>query len=442
MTLAALVSQPAHSAGADDLDALAELDAVTSPPGSEGLRLEASGFISEELRSYPSSRGSAQRDEQIIREVQVEIKARLVDRLTLLVRPWLLVDELDTDLLRYEPLEAYLHFEGGHWTLTTGSFIESWGIADAFNPLDVLNRRDYGPDLLAPVARGELGMRVQYHFDGGTVIGQPRLSFYACPGFRQTDLPTDRSRFALSQLGLPYVRDTPWQPSGSQRIFTAVRLDHTLTSSALNADFQYVVAFGPDRLPVIGPLLTPAGVVLTASPYGTGMAGGGFRAVPNGDWASQFTLKAEAAYKRPYRLNGVPIETPDDYVQYAFGLDRLLAPLLADRDQLTIMLEFLGEVGANDTAARLRLFDSDLALRIFWEAGDPALTSVELRFVGDVLDGDTITEIRLSRRLSFLHDDLKLELGARYLQAPESSPGLLGRFESNGALSARLQFNF
>ena len=186
-----------------------------------------------------------------------------------------------------------------------GQFIESWGIADTFNPIDVLNRRDLGVNVLDPEVLGETGVRLRYNFEGGSTIGQPAVALYVMPLWRETPFPTKSSRFSFSQNG-PRFRD-----KNIERLdvidggLAAIRFEHTLDTGLVNADMQYIVARGPDRSPTFifgedsrGPFLRP-------EYFGTWVGGGGFRAIPNADGFSKFTLKAEVVHKRPYKF-GVP----------------------------------------------------------------------------------------------------------------------------------------
>jgi len=176
--------------------------------------------------------------------------------------------------------------------------------------------------------------------------------------------------------------------------------------------------------------------------YGFWMVGGGLRAVPNAPWWSKLTLKAEVAYKRPYSLEDSPIPAPDDYLQYVVGFDRLVAPFASTRDQLTLTLEYVGENGAHDEATLLRPFESEVATRVAWEAGDFARTNVELAGMVDVESGELVAELTAARQLSFIHDDLKLEAHGRYLAAGSGEASLLSAFPNNSRVGLRTQFDF
>ena len=437
----------------DQLDALDELDSITETqqPGQDGLRIERfKGFAAEELRVFPWDRGGPGNDQQLLTELQLELGLHLIGNLSAFVRPWLLVDALDTELLRYEPLEAYLAYDARDWDLALGQFVENWGIADAFNPIDVFNRRDYAVDLLDPPRRGELGARVRAFLPGGELIDQPTLSAYLVRWWRRTEFPSADNRFSVGQGAVAFDPERGQEPHGVESLLWALRFDHTLSSAPVAADVQYLVARGPERLPRFAPLLTAAESPLLVPVYhGSWTLGAGFRAVPTASWWSEFTFKAELVYKRPYSFDrGFPTlpgaeanaDTPGDYVQYVVGFDRVFNPIFAAHDRVTLTAEYLGEHGARDPASQLRLFDHDVALRLFWQAGDFPRTSVELGAIVDVSDGEWLAEAEIGRQLRVLHDDLRLELGARHIRAADG--GLWSLFPNNSSITSRLQFDF
>ena len=116
-----------------------------------------------------------------------------------------------------------------------------------------------------------------------------------------------------------------------------------------------------------------------------------------------------------------------------------------EKENLEVMLtlEYAGEVGSGDAASRFRPFDSDVAGRIAWSAGDFARTGLETRGIFDVRNGEIIVEALAARQLRFIHDDLKAEVGGRYLRAAPNDTTLLSGFPTNNSqVHARLQFDF
>ncbi|MFT5284229.1 MAG: hypothetical protein ACI8TQ_000385 [Planctomycetota bacterium] len=375
-------------------------------------------------------------------EGELELEFDLTNRTSAYLRQRIGVNVRDSKSNRFEPFEGYVTYEQDTWDLRVGQFVENWGIADTFNPIDILNRRDLSSDLLDSDRLGELGVRWRSFMQGNETFGEPTVSAYALPVFRRTPFATDDSRFSISSLGMPFDEEGGEIPTGIEGALFGVRLQSTLQTRAANADLQFLVARGPEHMPVIG----PRGGELVPFYFGTTTVGGGLRLVPNsdvlGDFLSTLTLKAELAFKDPYRFDESSLETPADYLQYAFGVDRLFPNLFADGDQLTTTIEYVGETGASDSdlAARLRPFRSDFVLRGFWELNDFSRTSLEARAILDTELNENIYEFIFERQLRSIHEDLKLITAVQVFDADDTE-GLFSALpdNTNGRVSLRFE---
>ena len=431
----------------DELDSLDALDALDGgggggSTGDRRIRLhQYRYFIAVEVRSYLVERYLPSNDEQLLIDTELELDFRFAKRMKLFLRPRFLIDGLDTELLRLEPLEGYVAYEGPRTGVKLGQFIENWGVAEVNNPLNVLNRRDFGVRFLDPPPLGELGVRVTQSFEGGKTIGQPTLSAYFMPLFRPTRLPTERSRWRPLAAGVDFAPGLGFEPSGAQQMFGALRFEHTLNTRPFNADVSYLVSHGPNRFPYFLPLQGPVGTDFVPVYHGVTVAGLGIRAVPNTVGWSRLTFKAEVAYKRPFEFQGSPGQRQDDYVQYTTGFDLLINPVFTERDEILLTIEYAGENGASDLASVFRPFDSDIAVRLFWQPLDFARTIVELRAVVDIKHAELVAEATVGQQLRFIHDDLRLTVTGTYMRAATGGQGLLQFFSNNSGIMARLQFD-
>jgi hypothetical protein len=272
--------------GLDDLDALDGLDTLDGggggSTGERRIRLhQYRYFAAVEVRSYLVDRDLPSNDEQLLLDTELELDFRFAKRMKLFLRPRFLIDGLDTELMRFEPLEGYLAYEGSRTGVKLGQFIENWGVAEVNNPLDVLNRRDFGVKFLDPPRLGELGVRLTQSFDGGKVVDQPTLSAYFMPLFRPALLPTEQSRWRPVAAGVDFRPGLGFEPSGAEQMFGALRFEHTLNTRPFNADVSYLVSHGPERFPYFLPVQGPVGVDFIPVYYGVTVAGLGMRAVPN-----------------------------------------------------------------------------------------------------------------------------------------------------------------
>ena len=471
-TVAALILVLAAPAGAQEIEELFEelvsderAAAAPDPPDDEGLDAllegldptegveggEASvlrdwkGFVELRPRVYLHERDETDKnDEQLLFEAELELDFRFAENLSAYARPRLLVDALDGDLARHEPYEAYLTYDGEGWDLRAGQFVEDWGIADTTNPLDIVNRRDLATDFLDPDRLGELGLRYRRLWAGGETFGEPTVSLYALPVWRETLFPTEDGRFSFGSPGLPFEEDQGLEPEGSERGLYAARFQSTFQSSPLNADLQLLVAHGPERGPtaVVDPLPTPR---LIPVYHGARTFGLGVRAVPNEDALGHFlatlTLKAEVVYKDPFGLDASSFDAPEDYLAYVLGVDRVFYGLFTDQDQLTATVEYAGEDGADDAASVFRPFANDLILRGFWEANDFARRSFELRGLWDLDTDELVLESIFETQLRSIHEDLQLRVQFQFFDLADTGDSLFDFFPNNTSLAAGLRWD-
>ncbi|MCR9248629.1 MAG: hypothetical protein NXI31_26680 [bacterium] len=435
----------------DGLEGLGDLEGLDEPAtqaadSGVGLRVTGiRGFLESRGRFFTRDRrrGDGRSDAQWVQELEVEFDLAITREISGYFRPRFLIDALDDDLIRTDPLEAYATWDNGVMDFRAGQFVENWGIADTFNPIDVLNRRDLGEDPVDPQRLGELGVRWRWRLPGGDTIAEPIVSVYAIPVLQQAQFPNAENRFSLATGNDRLREDLAGRPGGIDRWFFAVRTQNVLNTPIANADVQLLAARGPDRFPLFNAAPNAlGGVDLTPTYFGIWTVGGGFRAVPNVDALADYTLKTEVVYKVPYRIDGSPAALPDEYLQYAFGFDRLFPNVFTDKDQITFTAEWVGETGANDSTSLYRPFDDDLVLRGFWEANDFDRTSVELRAIFDGGGEEWIAEGILQRQLRMIHEDLQFELGLRWFEIDRSEPGFFALFPNNSNVWVAIRLDF
>ena len=397
------------------------------------------GFLEVRPRTYFKARDQGDRnDEQFLVEGEFEFEFRMADDVSAYFRPRVFFDALDSDLERFEPYEAYVTFENYDGDIRVGQFVENWGIADTFNPVDVINRRDLGTDVLDANRLGELGIRYRKFFEGNDTFGEPTLSLYALPVFRETPFAPRRQRFGVGDF---FDEDDAFRPTGIDQAFFAARYNSTLMTAAADADVQLIVARGPERVPTVQP-----GAVLRPVYYGVTTVGAGLRAVPNedvaGDFLSTLTLKAELAYKTPYGFDDSPVEDPDDYFTAVFGVDRGFYGVLDELDELTLTVEYAREDGAEDPAALFRPFRNDLIVRGLWEANDFARQSLEMRGLFDLEEDETVVELLYERQLRSIHPDVQLEVELRLFDAADDGSTFFSLFPNNSSLAVGLRWDY
>ncbi|TQV68139.1 hypothetical protein FKG94_23910 [Exilibacterium tricleocarpae] len=429
----------------DVLDTLVGTASDSFPAGSGGVSLsEFSGYLEVKPRLYLRDRNSFFNDEQMLATAELELEFSLAGTVTGYVRPQLLVDVVDDNFQRFELFEAYLTYEQESWDIRLGQFVENWGIADTFNPLDILNRRDLGVSLLDSVRLGETGVRGRWLWTGG-IVGEPTVAVYFLPRFQITRFAPDRQRLGLGSSDFAFDEKRGVEPTDRQEHFYALRFQSTFNLSVLNADFQLVAAKGPDRNPFVTQLNTAA---LAPVYYGNRMIGAGVRAVPDftgtADFLTGVALKLEMAYHSPYKFDDTPIPALDSYLSYVVGFDRVFYTILSDRDELTLTVEFAGEAGVSraESLAFSRPFSRDIITRVLWQAGNFSRSSLELRGIYDLDNDEHVVEGTATTSLLRWHEDLKVELSVLYINPATDQQGAFSQLPDNTSVSVTLRFDF
>lgn len=427
----------------DELDQLLEGELISeSGPEEASVLRNWKGFVELKPRVYLSDSDRGKNDGQLIFQSELELDFRFHEDVSAYFRPRLYLDALDGDLLRFEPLEAYVTYESDSWDLRAGQFVENWGVVDTYNPLDVINRRDFATDPLDFDRLGELGLRYRHVLEGGARIGEPTLSAYALPVFRETPFAPEDQRQSLETRTVPFDEDDGFEPTGAEQGLYAARYQSTLNTAAANADVQLLAARGPSHAPVA--MLDPGGTLVPAY-YGATTLGAGIRAVPNedaaGDVLAALTFKAEVVYTAPYTFDDSPISTPDDYLAYVVGVDRAFNGVFSELDELTLTLEYAGETGAHDAAQLLRPFGNDLIVRGLFETNDFARQSIEVRGLFDLELDEQIYELIVERQLRSLNEDLKLIVQLQLFHTADPGESLYGSLDDLSSIAAGLHWD-
>ncbi len=430
----------------DGLDDLLEGGSRGDELGGDSLLKDWKGFAEVEFRFYLADRNQGRNDEDLRVTSEFEFDFGFGGGVTGFLRTRVFADFLDEDVREIEPFEAYLTFAGEGFDLRVGQFVENWGIVDTYNPIDVINRRDLRTDFLDTKRLGEVGARLRLFWAGNETLGEPTLSIYALPVFRETPFPTGANRFNFDQSSLAFDDDNSFDPDGFEEGLYAIRFQASLYSGPINADIQTLVSRGPERFPSFS-IRATGGVPLAQPAYfGAWTFGAGLRAVANEDTLGAFlakiTFKLEMVYKLPYSFDGSPIETPDDYFAFVVGVDRVFNDVFMNQDQLTLTLEYAREEGASDLTSVYRPFRNDLIVRLFWEANDFSRTSLEGRAIFDLDKNEIVWEVIFQRQLRFIDEDLSLTLQVQGFEAASSGQTLYNAFPDNTSVLIGFRWNF
>lgn len=432
----------------DDLDALIGGEDVSASGPADGVLRGFQGSLDMQSRVYLRDRGGVRNDQQWIARGELELDLRFSESVTGYLRPRFLVDLFDGDYQRFQPFESFVTWEADAVDLRVGSFVENWGVVDTFNPVDVLNRRDFASDLLDAERLGEFGVRGRVKLDGIGPFGEPTLSAYVLPVWQATPFAPEDQRFAVGLGGVELDEDRSFDPAGEERVFYGLRAQTTVSTGPMNADLQFVAAHGPGRFPAVGLVAPGSGLGAALAPvyFGATVVGAGVRAVPNegvfGSELSKYTLKAEVAHTATRGYRDAPVDAPDDYTVFVVGVDRVFDGVWLGQDTLTATVEYARENGASDAQSVFRPFRNDLILRALWEAGDFERTSFELRALFDLDVHETIGEVVYGTQLRRWHEDLKLTVRLQLFDAAGPEESFFGLFPNNSSALVGLRWDF
>lgn len=124
------------------------------------------------------------------------------------------------------------------------------------------------------------------------------------------------------------------------------------------------------------------------------------------------------------------------------GVDRTFPSAIAEGDDLTLTVEYAREWGASDPTSTFRPFRNDVIARGFWNVNDFARTSLEVRILYDLNNGETIGDLIAERQLGFIDDNLKLGAQLQLFAPASRSESFLGFLPTNSLLAASLRWDF
>ena len=435
LALLALWSHPGHAQD-DPLGSL-----LLESSARSGIT-DWKGFIEATSRRYLQDTDvGAVKDNQVLVWGEAEIDFRLNSDTTAYFRPRLYADVSDNGFAHAHVPEIFVTYAPpGSWDVRGGLLVENWGVADTFNPIDVLNTRDFATDVFDPLYVGQPGIRLRRSFKGGKHLGEPTVGFYWMPLFAQALYAPKGQRFHPAPPGGTFAEGGN-DPNGTDQMFWALRYQSTLETPVFKSDIQLIASSGPDRRPPVREV--GAGRFAPVN-QGVKTTGFGIRAVPNeallGHFLSTLTLKAEVAHRSfsPYR--NTSFRESDNYWTSVIGLDRDVPNLFTNRDVLTLTLEYVWESGGDDLPAQQRIFQRDVIFRAFWQANDFARSTFEVRGVVDAEDAESIIEASFSRQLDSVSQDVRLQL--RYQRFDHGSPTLLSRLPNNSSVSIGFRWDF
>jgi len=354
--------------------------------------------------------------------------------------PRILWDPADPGRWQWIPFELWGEGRAGAWRLRAGRQIFSWGVADAFNPSDILPTRDLGENFRDADKLGDWAVTL---VRAGDAWG---LEAVVIPWVEGAQFPSARSPWSLdaaaSRLDVPAtvtLDDTPYLPDDARELSFAGRL----RGSFGDTDLYLVGHTGTARAPV---LTFPTVGFFSAQARATylplhllGLEG----QTALGDWVFKGSWMWRDQATTDSLINEQifgPQGIDPQASQGVVGAEYLWFEVLGGLGDLSTSLEYLWDTGARESnLATYRPFESNLALGVRYQFNDTAGSWVEASWLESLKRPERFAAIRGSRRL---WRNLRAEVFAEFLRGPDGPPSLFYFFEPNDRVGILTRYAF
>jgi len=212
-------------------------------------------------------------DQDLLRlELLPNASAKFSDASRLTIKPELFLDPLNNspeERVFFDPGDSFFRYRKGAFSLQAGSHLVHWGVTDGYNPLDVVNARQYF-DPLHSIKLGAPSLLLTH----GTESTELELIYI--PQNRRSELPGTQSRWLPRKIFIPRSVDNDTvlllpeelRYSYEKRQTLNSAQDHNLGVRLLwhwgSIDLGFTAFEGASTFPLIQPIVT--GTVLQISP--------------------------------------------------------------------------------------------------------------------------------------------------------------------------------
>lgn len=353
------------------------------------------------------------------------------------LKPRIKIDVLDSSRNRYTPNEAYLRWYQPHAEISAGQMLTPLGVAETYNPTDVLNRHDFEDNFYDPDALGEITIDAKYTFDKIGPFSEVTFRAIALPLFFSTPLPENDSRFAIAgtQSSVTYTLFNDQQDLSFAKSLAAAAL---LSAKIKNIDLEFLYYHGPERTPGFFLHINSLGA-LTLQPfyYDLDLIGSNVRAS-----IGNFVVKFEAAYKSTASNNFQAHEVflsdnaiPDSYFQFVGGFDYTVSGI--GSGDLKFIAEYLGENNHSDSFNNYRPFKNDLVFGAQYTFNDRRLSEIKAAIIKDLANAEVIFTAEGNTKIW-----RELRAGAKvFIVGKSANPAApLSLFDNNSFVEATLSY--
>ena len=368
-----------------------------------------SGRYSLESRWYPQSAAyPGQRSHATGFVVEPTLFLEDPEGRSFTLTPFFRFDGADSRRTHADVREAYLLLFGeldkGEWEARLGVDRVFWGVAELYNPVDIVNQSD-----------------LVEHPDGKTKLGQPmaHLTFagdwgtaeiFALPWHRERTFPGRHGRL---RSGLVVDPDLVEYESGAEErhLDVAARYSHSFGLLDIGLSVFDGTSREPSIRPVLRPLLDPTGAPVRNPETGQPILVPGASLAPYYPQIRQFGLDAQITtesfllkLEAIHRTGAPNVPSPrhpfgeeEDYAAFVIGGEYTIHSLFESAADLSL----LGEWHRDDRGRRsTHQFQNDVFLAARLGFNDVEGTEVTAAIVADTDYGSRTVSVEFSRRLT------------------------------------------
>ncbi|WP_176594355.1 hypothetical protein [Sphingobium sp. EM0848] len=268
--------------------------------------------------------------------------------------------------------EATIGASGGKLEWKVGMLAETWGVLEAWNPVDIINQRDLSEDFQGKVKFGQLGALAT------TQAGPLSVTGYVTTMARTRRFAQNEDR--LQVLPAPVLHsefeDGRWTPGGGVRV----------TGSVAGIDLGVGHYIGPDREPELSPVIDAERFVGLAAKYNR---------------IGQTSLDAQYVTGDAVLKLEVIHRSGDSGGRFwgdGGGLENSFGHPFGLGGELTLYAEYYAD-GRSDNAP-VTPFEHDIFVGARYDFKNISDTVVELRATRDLRWESTLLELRGTRRIA------------------------------------------
>jgi len=359
----------------------------------------------------------------------------------LFLKPRFKWDFLDHERNRYWPNETYLKFYGKNSEVSAGFQLRSWGVANSFNPTDVINRKDFGDNFFVPEKLGDMLFAFKNTTPKIGIFEDVSFEFIGLPWFLQTPLPGVNSRFAVAGT-ISGFRFTQYDVQDTPDFWRSLGAGFRVSATTGSLDTDVLLYHGPEKQPTFFMMLDD-NFSLRAVPYYYDIDMLGFNIAKS---AGAFVWHLESALKitefNPVKNHAIPFSStdvvPNTYLQFVPGVDYTFDGVFGGGTWIWT-LEYLGEDNTSVVVEEFRPFKSDVFLGFRYEFNNPKLTRLEAGILKDVFNQEMIIK---SQFHTSLVGALGLDVEAIVLNQDSDPEAPLSLFENNTYVALKLGYAF